>query len=758
MADTAKIVGLIKSMGAKIDPSVIEQSVDGWLDDHPEATTTVEDGSITKAKLDNNLQGTVDDVSDLKSAIGNRVHFVFENKAIYLSAGYDFTYSVDNNNRVSTQPFFVPDGLTLFIHAKKMGRIGYSKSTNGTTVSSAQGLISTNDFSTSFVGPLYVRFSFAKATDAAIDTNDIDLVGCIGYVPNEIENLKNVVLQKPVKTLKDIAIEKKTTMSGDLVSYEGWNTDVYLLKPSAKYTIRRPVSSNALFLVSNILHDTTAREIKVIDSGSVYEYANTNNYKYLYIVSSKVEDPLYYATVSINNIAELPMNSMNNIDSNIVCTYKKMYVAKNGDRLLFSNDSMQTWSKTLDVTGVGLIKTYHLFDNGCIAFFTHTKAYYSEDWETLNEASVLESNGSAYSPSTYDNFTTSREFPERLYVNGQDIHVFGNYGITDENNTRRILWASVDNGHTYRVIYEFNVSGSYTIRHIHNVMYNPNFNKFICATGDSASQSHVIEFSYNNGSFSGFTSLGDGLDYKWAGIVWWGEYVYYCHDITPGKVMKCKYSEISDYSKHEIVLDNIPNDCIGLFIGERGDMLITQSIYRSGDTNSPFNASIDALNLYYSTDRVHFDLIRSINPSDGVGTFYGFFGTNKDGRILSGFWKSSINLNNWDKTPSVDLAVFVKNAGYPNAFKPINTDYEIVPVLQIECDDVSVFVNEEKELPVEVYPYNASVKTWSVIEYDPTYISIDGDSITGVSAGETEIAVRSNSNYEVTKKITVTVS
>lgn len=35
-----------------IDPEDIAQAVDGWLDDHPEATTTVQDGSITKQKLE----------------------------------------------------------------------------------------------------------------------------------------------------------------------------------------------------------------------------------------------------------------------------------------------------------------------------------------------------------------------------------------------------------------------------------------------------------------------------------------------------------------------------------------------------------------------------------------------------------------------------------------------------------------------------------------------------------------------------------
>lgn len=49
----------------------IQESVDNWLDEHPEATTTVQDGSITKVKLDENLQGKIDEVDDLKSALGN---------------------------------------------------------------------------------------------------------------------------------------------------------------------------------------------------------------------------------------------------------------------------------------------------------------------------------------------------------------------------------------------------------------------------------------------------------------------------------------------------------------------------------------------------------------------------------------------------------------------------------------------------------------------------------------------------------------
>lgn len=42
----------------------IVDAVDDWLDDHPEATTTVQDGSITKAKLDTSLKKAVSRVVD----------------------------------------------------------------------------------------------------------------------------------------------------------------------------------------------------------------------------------------------------------------------------------------------------------------------------------------------------------------------------------------------------------------------------------------------------------------------------------------------------------------------------------------------------------------------------------------------------------------------------------------------------------------------------------------------------------------------
>ena len=72
MSDTGKTIALIKALAPaapEIDPEEVKADVEEWLEDHPEATTTVQHGSITKAKLNASLQGTVDDVDALKSAI-----------------------------------------------------------------------------------------------------------------------------------------------------------------------------------------------------------------------------------------------------------------------------------------------------------------------------------------------------------------------------------------------------------------------------------------------------------------------------------------------------------------------------------------------------------------------------------------------------------------------------------------------------------------------------------------------------------------
>lgn len=59
--DMGTVAALIKGLAPKASQAVIEKAVSDWLDDHPEATTTVEDGSITEAKLAADVKKAIDD-------------------------------------------------------------------------------------------------------------------------------------------------------------------------------------------------------------------------------------------------------------------------------------------------------------------------------------------------------------------------------------------------------------------------------------------------------------------------------------------------------------------------------------------------------------------------------------------------------------------------------------------------------------------------------------------------------------------------
>lgn len=61
----------VSAEGGSADPAVVEAAVEAWLDAHPEATTTVQDGSISYAKLDTTLKSKADAVTTLSDEIVN---------------------------------------------------------------------------------------------------------------------------------------------------------------------------------------------------------------------------------------------------------------------------------------------------------------------------------------------------------------------------------------------------------------------------------------------------------------------------------------------------------------------------------------------------------------------------------------------------------------------------------------------------------------------------------------------------------------
>lgn len=374
------------------------------------------------------------------------------------------------------------------------------------------------------------------------------------------------------------------------------------------------------------------------------------------------------------NTIEINQNDRTIDYSDIVFTMGFLYLRNvNASGVLqLSVDGGKTWTKSIDVSSIGTIKTYYVFNDLTLNVFTHTKAYYSTDWTTLTECTVLDQDGTTYVPSATDTFTTTK-FYERQIIDGNEMLVFGNYNITNENSSRKLIWYTVDNGHTYKVAYEFNISGARSIRHTHAVHYCEEDGKFWILTGDSAAQSYVIQGTYDSANDEWtFTDVGNSLAYKWASVVFYDGYFYYSYDVTPGYVKRGKIGDEGDTSKHETILSDLPNDCIGLYMGKHGDLLVTLSWYRSGTSTSSRTQAQDARNLYYSTDRVNFVEIDGPIPTEypySDTMYYLSYMPNAQGKILTAVWSvSHEDLADCDRVPSVFLDEVLADAGFPYAF------------------------------------------------------------------------------------------
>lgn len=364
--------------------------------------------------------------------------------------------------------------------------------------------------------------------------------------------------------------------------------------------------------------------------------------------------------------------------TDMLYTIGDKYISYDGTNLRLSTDGGYTFGNPLDVSTVGIIKNIHLFSDNTLNIFGHQKAYWCDDWETLHEATLLDYYGNAYAPSTYDNFTITKTQKVVQMVDGVEMYVFGNYGITDESNTKRNIWYTTDKGKTYKVAYPFNTSGFHTIRHIHAVVYNPNNQHFICSTGDNGTESCIIEGTYNSTADTWkWSIIGEGTSYKWSGTTIVGNYLYRTWDNVPGKVYRVPLADYANVNKHEVLLDNLPNDPVGVIIGERGDIAVTLSIYRSGTAPSGSGTpEQEVRKIYYSPTgtapftAIQGDLPSGYNYSDTM--YYGIFDTNAQGKILTGLWSGAHeNLSSWDKVPSFFIDDVIRENGFPNAFNPL---------------------------------------------------------------------------------------
>ncbi|WP_391116726.1 hypothetical protein [Psychrobacillus sp. L3] len=360
---------------------------------------------------------------------------------------------------------------------------------------------------------------------------------------------------------------------------------------------------------------------------------------------------------------------------NYLVSIDSMLVKNEDGRLYLSQDNGRTYNDGLSIEGIGVIKMIHVFDDGKLLLCDPTKAYYSHDWVTLNESTVLDINGDVYIPVALDNFSTIST-TKRQIVDGLEVKCWGNYsteiGTASENMN---VWYTTDKGKTIKSCIKFGITGNgaiseRSIRHIHAVDFNSEDNTFWLQTGDHELEPHLIKGTYDLATDTwDWNIVGYGMEFKMGNIWFYKDYAYWCWDHNPvGGVMRCKYADIADISKHERLFTT-PNDCMNLMMGERGDMVAT--LMRWGGTEK-------SNMLYYSPDRVNFHAILGTIPdgwSDAT-MYWRIFAPNSKGKILAGVWddkrdETGVKFSAWGAESSVWIDDMIKNAGFPNAFKPL---------------------------------------------------------------------------------------
>lgn len=118
MAEAGKIITLAKAIaGGGVDPAVIEEKVGEYLDAHPELVTTVQDGSITEAKLATSVLQKVNLVPSLSDEIDDIGSDVTDLKSALNAVGFSLS-----NNPNKTQP-------NLFI--QNANKQAYNNTTEG---------------------------------------------------------------------------------------------------------------------------------------------------------------------------------------------------------------------------------------------------------------------------------------------------------------------------------------------------------------------------------------------------------------------------------------------------------------------------------------------------------------------------------------------------------------------------------------------------------------------------------------------------
>ena len=212
MLDT-EIVALIKTLAPKADPAVIEAKVEEWLDAHPEATTTVQDGSITEQKLATSIAQKL----GLISSLSDEIDAVITSEEVWGDpVSSDSITRIPDKNFTSTNSVQDKSGWSLlYWQATETGK--YKIVFNKTQTQNKVNVYSSVDFSSA----TYVKTASAVSNVEKI----VDVVAGQYIVAQAWYSDYLITIQKQNGTVHDIpSIDAKIAAEENNLFRDGWRT------------------------------------------------------------------------------------------------------------------------------------------------------------------------------------------------------------------------------------------------------------------------------------------------------------------------------------------------------------------------------------------------------------------------------------------------------------------------------------------------------------------------------------------------------
>ncbi len=432
-----------------------------------------------------------------------------------------------------------------------------------------------------------------------------------------------------------------------------------------------------------------------------YTFEPASHGRKAFTVSRKGYDPVggQYCVVDYQGEpvkVDVVMQIVDDVDLSDVFWYNQNIFCKFVDGILsMSLDHGRTYSHSIDLSAVasefGDIKTLWIFEDHSLFFADLTRCFYSHDWETYHESKVYDIDGKPFVPNPRDhNFSRLSYHVDRPIIGDRELYVWGNYSTGSSAYNNINIWMTSDKGVTVRSTYRFRNQRSDTdnpilfTRHMHRVDFCPLDNTLWAQSGDH-SRDGVHEQHWLLGRYDHLTDTltwehlrsgklaASGNRFKSLNIGWHDGYMHWSCDTGGyhGGAFRVPYvpgpgniEQIVNPAEHE-QLKATRNDAAGHLVNDKGEMVVFQLRWGGPAHPHVFFYSPDGGKTWYDIEGPVIDHTGSLE-NYWFGSRFGFI----DGidRLLAR--PRSLVGGTITVMDTIDLARFVRNIGFFDAFRP----------------------------------------------------------------------------------------